>query len=72
METTTQVLTKAYRNTVSIDPILYLPSTRTDHSRLLIWRMGWLLLAIPTHTALLYRMQTFTLMVSSWSTVIWY
>jgi hypothetical protein len=42
METITQVLTKACRNTVGIDPILYLPATRTDRSRLLRWRMGWL------------------------------
>jgi hypothetical protein len=41
METTTQVLTKACRNAVGIDPILYLPTTRTG-SRLLRWRMGWL------------------------------
>jgi hypothetical protein len=41
-DTTTKVLAKACRPTIGIDPVLYLPATRTDRSRLLRWRMGWL------------------------------
>lgn len=36
------VLSKACRPILSVDPILYIPATRTDRSRLIRWRMGWL------------------------------
>jgi hypothetical protein len=41
-DTTDKVLAKACRNYLEIDPILYIPASRTDRSRLLRWRMGWL------------------------------
>lgn len=40
--TTDRVLVKACRPSLKIDPILYIPATRTDRSRLLRWRIGWL------------------------------
>ena len=35
-------LAKAYRPLLGFDPILFLPATRTDRSRLIRWRMDWL------------------------------
>lgn len=37
-----QVLANACRPILGIDPILFLPATRTDRNRLLRWRLGWL------------------------------
>ncbi|KAI9324250.1 hypothetical protein BD770DRAFT_335088 [Pilaira anomala] len=42
LNSTSQVLAKACRPEYGLDPILYLPATRTDRSRLIRWRMGWL------------------------------
>ena len=42
LQTTTTVLDKACRSHLQVDPILFLPATRTDRSRLIRWRMGWL------------------------------
>lgn len=39
---TSQVLAKACRPELGLDPIVFLPATRTDRSRLIRWRMGWL------------------------------
>lgn len=39
---TKQKLLHACRPTIGIDPILTLPTTRRERSRLLRWRMGWL------------------------------
>ena len=35
-------LLKGCRPTIGIDPIMYLPATRLERSRLIRWRMGWL------------------------------
>ncbi|KAI9309887.1 hypothetical protein BX666DRAFT_2164632 [Dichotomocladium elegans] len=37
------ILARACRAKLEIDPILTLPATRTDRSRLIRWRLGWLL-----------------------------
>lgn len=42
MSTTPQVLAKACRTTLMVDPVLYIPASRTDRSRLIRWRIGWL------------------------------
>lgn len=42
MQTAPLVLPKACRSKLAVDPILYIPATRTDRSRLIRWRMGWL------------------------------
>lgn len=42
MQNNPLVLSKACRPKLSVDPILYLPASRTDRSRLIRWRMGWL------------------------------
>ncbi|KAF7721706.1 hypothetical protein EC973_004295, partial [Apophysomyces ossiformis] len=42
LATTSQVLIKACRPVLGIDPILTVPATRTERSRLLRWRIGWL------------------------------
>ena len=42
MESTPQVLARVCRPDIGLDPVLYLPATRTDRSRLIRWRMGWL------------------------------
>ncbi|KAF7721766.1 hypothetical protein EC973_004160 [Apophysomyces ossiformis] len=38
----TQILVKACRPKLGVDPILYLPATRMERSRLIRWRMNWL------------------------------
>jgi hypothetical protein len=40
--TTDRKLIKACRPKLRIDPVLYLPASRPDRSRLARWRMGWL------------------------------
>lgn len=42
MQTAPLVLSKACRSKLAVDPILYIPATRTYRSRLIRWRMGWL------------------------------
>ncbi|EIE80717.1 hypothetical protein RO3G_05422 [Rhizopus delemar RA 99-880] len=37
-----QVLIRACRPVLRVDPILYLPASRADRSRLIRWRMGWI------------------------------
>ena len=37
-----QILIRACRPSIGIDPILYLPATRLERNRLVRWRMGWL------------------------------
>ncbi|RKP35531.1 hypothetical protein BJ085DRAFT_16313, partial [Dimargaris cristalligena] len=37
-----QILLKACRPPLGIDPILYLPSTRLEKRRILRWRLNWL------------------------------
>ncbi|KAG1437076.1 hypothetical protein G6F56_013279 [Rhizopus delemar] len=39
---TPQKLIKACRPVLRVDPILYLPASRVDQSRLVRWRMGWI------------------------------
>ncbi|KAG0925951.1 hypothetical protein G6F63_012978 [Rhizopus arrhizus] len=42
LASTSQVLIKACRPVLRVDPILYVPASRADRSRLIRWRMGWL------------------------------
>ncbi|KAG1086115.1 hypothetical protein G6F39_012525 [Rhizopus arrhizus] len=42
LASTSQVLIKACRPVLRVDPILYVPASRTDRSCLIRWRMGWL------------------------------
>ncbi|KAG0848852.1 hypothetical protein G6F17_011287 [Rhizopus arrhizus] len=39
---TTQVLLRACRPALVVDPILYVPATRAERSLLVHWRLGWL------------------------------
>ncbi|KAG0866872.1 hypothetical protein G6F15_012555 [Rhizopus arrhizus] len=39
---TTQVLLRACRPALVVDPILYVPATRAERSLLVRWRLGWL------------------------------
>lgn len=39
---TDKVLIRACPPVVRVDPVMYLPASRTDRSRLIRWRMGWL------------------------------
>ncbi|KAG1016467.1 hypothetical protein G6F26_012502 [Rhizopus arrhizus] len=42
LQSTSQVLIRACRPVLRVDPILYLPASRADRSRLIRWRMGWI------------------------------
>ncbi|KAG1390509.1 hypothetical protein G6F60_012959 [Rhizopus arrhizus] len=42
LASTSQVLIRACRPVLRVDPILYVPASRADRSRLIRWRMGWL------------------------------
>ncbi|KAG0867136.1 hypothetical protein G6F15_012481 [Rhizopus arrhizus] len=42
LQSTPQVLIRACRPVLRVDPILYLPASRADRSRLIRWRMGWI------------------------------
>jgi hypothetical protein len=42
LTSTDQVLIRACRPVLKVDPIMYLPASRADRSRLIRWRMGWL------------------------------
>ncbi|KAG1188457.1 hypothetical protein G6F35_014260 [Rhizopus arrhizus] len=42
LQSTPQVLICACRPVLRVDPILYLPASRADRSRLIRWRMGWI------------------------------
>ncbi|OAD72682.1 hypothetical protein PHYBLDRAFT_168947 [Phycomyces blakesleeanus NRRL 1555(-)] len=42
LQSNTQVLIQACRPVLGVDPILFLPASRVERSRLIRWRMGWL------------------------------
>ncbi|KAG1486873.1 hypothetical protein G6F54_013025 [Rhizopus delemar] len=42
LTSTTQVLLRACRPALVVDPVLYVPATRAERSLLVRWRLGWL------------------------------
>jgi hypothetical protein len=42
LASTTKVLIRACRPVLKVDPVMYVPASRADRSRLIRWRMGWL------------------------------
>ncbi|KAG1374539.1 hypothetical protein G6F60_010816 [Rhizopus arrhizus] len=42
LHSTPQVLIRACRPVLRVDPILYLPASHADRSRPVRWRMGWI------------------------------
>lgn len=42
LQSTSRVLIRACRPVLRVDPVLFVPASRADRSRLVRWRMGWL------------------------------